>query len=344
MRALVLLGLCLASCSSGGRMLDGDVPPVVEPVKPPTREVSWSSFALPCENPSSVVLFDLDGDGRSEVAATCGRDVFIGFGGDNPSGNSAQRILTTDTPARLLGSADIDADGAEDLVFSQPDRVSVILKINKGSTLRTYEGAASGFVGHADLNGDGPEEAVIQLAGGRAMVLSNKWQDRAVLTDGPALYTIVGVEGTTNLVGFTASQQVVAVSFTTAGSQTTKILQASDLDPSWVFPMGRHLEDGLLVESGGQVVSLVLDGQEHVFNTCVPSQLPSRLAVARAVVACPDYVAVISQDSFTKLPTMGKVSQVLAGDLNGDNQADLLLITADGRSVANTDLGSLLPS
>lgn len=103
----------------------------------------------------SAVSLDYDGDGHIDLAAITGSsNITVRFGMGDGTFTAAVAVGTT--PGQALVVADENADGIDDLLFSESATVQVL----RGNSSRTFSAASTGvaansFFNAGDFNGDG---------------------------------------------------------------------------------------------------------------------------------------------------------------------------------------------
>jgi FG-GAP-like repeat/PASTA domain len=160
--------------------------------------VSFKSGAFEVESldqpgitPGPLAVLDLNKDGKLDLttaASTTGQSYWVTIRGDGNGGFSAPitESLTdvADLPNISLLAADIDGDGAPDLLYGDGDQSMLgELYLTRG-TPNTYTGGG-GSMAAGDLNGDGKTDVVASEWPGLVVFLGNgdgTFQDRRLLS------------------------------------------------------------------------------------------------------------------------------------------------------------------
>jgi len=156
-----------------------------------------------CYDNRQVVLYDFDGNGKTDVAVNdpTGNAIYIMLNNGNatkPYGATPSVTLATNTRPLQLTCADIDGDGLKDLLVLCPDgnRIDIFRNTSTGgtvsfaamSTLTVASSAVSFAVG--DLDGDGlPDIAVTNTSTTGVSVYKNVTSAGSIKFGTPVTYT-----------------------------------------------------------------------------------------------------------------------------------------------------------
>lgn len=325
MRAQVLLLVCLASCSHGGRMVDEDPPPIEQNLAPAPGNVAWTTLNLPCV-PESSALVDYEGDRQPDVAVLCGGNAYLVGAGRKPT-----LFWQPPAHARLLGAAPLKNPLKDSLLVSVGNKLHILDNINAhGCVERVLDEAAASWVGSGDVDGDGLQDAVLASPDGRALGILG--DGRVERSPRPAqAWVLVEVEGLPSILGF--ADEVFSVRFPKGNGPSVRSFGPSVLRPRWVYAKGTASEDGFLFSDGLHVYGASLgDPQLYLVPTCPAEMPPARLNLTSSALLCPGYAAVLDPGSATRFAVDPQASRLLSGDIDGDGSGDMVLL-AGGKAL-----------
>lgn len=308
-------------------MACGDRAPASPDAEPPRRLSFERRGPFPVgEHPNSLVVADLDGDHRPDVAAP-------GLFSDDltllwNAGGELAFVVRIPLPGGPLAavSADFDEDGVPDLAVSLPTAGRVrLLRGEGGFGFRTGAEVAvdaPGAIAHGDLDGDGHEDlAVARYEDGRLLVLHG--DGAAGLTrpremdaaPGVSAVTVADVDGDGRMdVGLTATDDASLHLYLGSGAGRTSRV------PAW--------PSALAAANLDEDPALELVGTAHLGNVVFVASLEGADAVAIAETS-----------------TSGPIA-VAVGDLDADGRPDAVVTNKFANSVTvllNNGAGRLVP-
>lgn len=274
--------------------------------------------------PRAVVVRDLDGDGKLDMAIANGAEsnisLFLGLG---TGGFSAEQKLPTPAPVVGLVAGDVNGDGKLDLVATGNGTGEVYTLGNSGATplftnpASSPAGQGASAIALGDVNGDGkPDLAVANQSPNTVSVLLNRgtgtWE-APVATGAPLLpfgldFGDLNDDGKPDLAVAGYSEGVVQL-LTNGGNGV--------FVPGMKYTIG---ERSRVV----RIIDLNKDG---------------KLDVAALSETAAGVTVLLNQGggTFTEPRTYGDgplPSAVMARDLNGDGLLDLIVASPGGRSVS----------
>jgi PKD domain/FG-GAP-like repeat/Bacterial Ig domain/FG-GAP repeat len=327
--------------------------------------------------PGAIVIGDLDGDGRADLAVAAtgagGLEVFRrqpGGGFARTTYGAAQGVPVQ--PGALAG-ADVDGDGDLDLAVSSASSPASAIFLNDGAGAFALAQTlpASGDVAFGDLDGDGDPELVLSAASPAVSVFTNTGgtfalgaeyagghghlaiadldgdgaADVAVADVAAADVSVLWNEGAGALsppVRFPVQPTPAGIVAADVNGDGRRDLVTSAAEPAY--------EVGVLANLGGRAFAPVA-----ILATGVPSSVVALgdgdgdgdpdLAVTGRAASATDTVSIwrnAGNGTFTLFETVGAGSQPVSaafGDLDGDGDPDLAVTAAGSDSVRLYTMG-----
>ena len=236
------------------------------------------SLAMPSDTEGALRLaaVDLDGDGRTDLAAARGDALRLDmFYQSRPGDFRSQSTLLSDSAtqenARFVQPGDFDGDGDLDLAFAnaREDHVSIYLQTNPG----VFEPSANGVIGAGffdgvlalatgDLDGDGDLDLAAALTGASQLAVAYQTAPGEFtfdpMTDIVGTFPLPFRPRSVAIGDFNDDGMLDLVSANAAGGNLTIFLQG----PAGVFPSTPSftLSNPGLTEAPNTVLALDLDG------------------------------------------------------------------------------------
>lgn len=277
---------------------------------------------------------DFDGDGLADLAAATGaaKTVLVFLNGADP--NNSHKLAFSSAPISVdagssadgVAAADLDGDGATDLVLASPDGPDRLLMNTGAASFASVElpggNAASAAVAVADLNGDGLPD----------LAFANSGANTIYINGGAGAYTRSELRGAGNSVA------VVAADFTGDALPDLVFANADGSATLYVNTGGAAFGDPVPIDTGPttSVAADDFDGDgalDLVFGQTAGASPANRVYVNTTAGGSPSFFAA------AELGGAGTVD-VLADDFDLDGLEDVITINAAGGHELYTNGGA----